>query len=44
MKELHLGSNHEIAVERTDYPPEKVKEILKDEIVAVLGYRAAGSR
>lgn len=42
MKELHLGSEHETAVERTDYPPEKVKAILKDETVAVLGYGVQG--
>jgi ketol-acid reductoisomerase len=42
VKELKLGSNHEIAVERSDYPPEKVKAILKDETVAVLGYGVQG--
>lgn len=42
MKELHLGSEHETAVERTDYPQEKVKAILKDETVAVLGYGVQG--
>ena len=42
MKELHLNGNHETAVERGDYPPAKVKEILKDEIVAVIGYGVQG--
>jgi len=42
MKELHLNGNHETAVERGDYPPAKIKEILKDEIVAVIGYGVQG--
>ena len=42
MKELTLGSNHETAVERSDYPPAKVKEILGGETVAVLGYGVQG--
>jgi ketol-acid reductoisomerase len=42
MKELKLGDNHEIAVERSDYPPEKVKAILAPETVAVIGYGVQG--
>ena len=42
MKELKLGSITETAVERSDYPPEKVRQILKDETVAVLGYGVQG--
>jgi ketol-acid reductoisomerase len=42
MKELHLNGNHETAVERGDYPPAKIKEILKDEVVAVIGYGVQG--
>ncbi len=42
MKELKIGSITETAVERKDYPPEKVKAILKDEVVAVLGYGVQG--
>lgn len=42
MKELTLGSNHEIAIERNDYPPEKVKQILGNETVAVIGYGVQG--
>ncbi len=42
MKELHLGNNHETAVERNDYPPAKIKEILASETVAVLGYGVQG--
>jgi ketol-acid reductoisomerase len=42
MKQLKLGDSVETAVERSDYPPEKVKAILKDETVAVLGYGVQG--
>src|SRR6188508_1807706 len=42
MKELKLGSNTETAVERSDYPPEKVRQVLGDETVAVLGYGVQG--
>src|SRR5438034_4558607 len=42
MKETTLGNIHETAVERTDYPPEKLKAILAPETVAVLGYGVQG--
>jgi ketol-acid reductoisomerase len=42
MKEIRIGSTIEQCVERSDYPPEKVKQILKDEVVAVLGYGVQG--
>jgi ketol-acid reductoisomerase len=42
MKELILGSNRETAVERSDYPPDKVRAILASETVAVLGYGVQG--
>ncbi len=42
MKELKIGNVTETAVERSDYPPEKVRCILKDETVAVLGYGVQG--
>src|SRR5438034_8533037 len=42
MKETTLGNIHETAVERTDYPPEKLKAILGPETVAVLGYGVQG--
>ncbi len=42
MKELTIGSITETAVERTDYPPERVRQILKDETVAILGYGVQG--
>jgi ketol-acid reductoisomerase len=42
MKELKLGDNRETAVERSDYPPERVRQILANETVAVLGYGVQG--
>jgi ketol-acid reductoisomerase len=42
MKELILGNNRETAVERSDYPPDKVRAILAGETVAVLGYGVQG--
>jgi ketol-acid reductoisomerase len=42
MKELKISGLTETAVERSDYPPEKVREILKDETVAVIGYGVQG--
>ena len=42
MKETTINNYPETAVERSDYPPEKVRSILKDETVAVLGYGVQG--
>jgi ketol-acid reductoisomerase len=42
MKDMKIGNTHEVAIERSDYPPEKVRQILKDETVAVLGYGVQG--
>ena len=42
MKETTINGIRETAVERSDYPPEKVRAILKDETVAVLGYGVQG--
>src|SRR3954453_19997609 len=42
VKEMIVGDTREVAVERADYPPAKVKQILKDETVAVLGYGVQG--
>ena len=42
MKELQISGLTETAVERADYPPERVKSILKDETVAVVGYGVQG--
>jgi ketol-acid reductoisomerase len=42
MREIRIGNTIEQCVERSDYPPERVKQILKDEVVAVLGYGVQG--
>src|SRR3954468_17652595 len=42
MKEIRIGNTVEQCIERSDYPPEKVKRILAPETVAVLGYRVQG--
>ena len=42
MKELHISGLHETAVERADYPPDKVRSILGGETVAVIGYGVQG--
>ena len=42
MKEIRVGEFVEYAVERSDYPPEKIREILGNETVAVLGYGVQG--
>src|SRR5215211_2760564 len=42
MKEIRIGDTVEQCVERADYPPDKVRQILKDETVAVLGYGVQG--
>lgn len=42
MKELNLGGVRETAIERSDFPPEKLKSILSAETVAVIGYGVQG--
>src|SRR6476660_1046027 len=42
MKEIRIGNTVEQCVERSDYPPDRVKQILKSETVAVLGYGVQG--
>jgi len=42
MREIRIGNTTEQCVERSDYPPETIKQILKDEVVAVLGYGVQG--
>ena len=42
MKTIKIGGVEEQVVERTDWPPEKVNDTLKDEIVAVIGYGVQG--
>src|SRR5438067_12049457 len=42
MKEIKIGPTVEQAIERADYPPDRVRQILADEVVAVLGYGVQG--
>src|SRR5262245_33001689 len=42
MRQIKIGKNVETVVERADYPPEKLRAILGNETVAVLGYGVQG--
>jgi len=42
MREIRIGDTVEMAVERSDYPPERIQAILGDQTVAVLGYGVQG--
>lgn len=42
MREIKVGNISETVVERADYPPERIKAILGDETVTVLGYGVQG--
>jgi ketol-acid reductoisomerase len=42
MKEIRIGDTVEVCIERSDYPLDRVRDILKDETVAVLGYGVQG--
>src|SRR5689334_5969588 len=42
MREIKVGDVAETVFERSDYPPEKIKQILANEVVAVLGYGVQG--
>ncbi len=42
MRQIQIGSETETVAERADYPPEKLKAILGNEVVAVLGYGVQG--
>jgi ketol-acid reductoisomerase len=42
MKEIRIGNTVEQCVERSDYPPEKIRQVLGGETVAVLGYGVQG--
>ena len=42
MKKITVGKESETVVERSDYPPEKIKQILANEVVVVLGYGVQG--
>ena len=42
MRQITIGNITETVVERADYPPERIKSILGNETVAVLGYGVQG--
>ncbi len=42
MRQITVGNITETVVERADFPPEKIKQILANETVAVLGYGVQG--
>src|ERR687885_893383 len=42
MRQIKIGDTVESVVERADYPPERIKAILGNETVAVLGYGVQG--
>jgi ketol-acid reductoisomerase len=42
MRKIQVGNIAETAVERADYPLDRVREILKNETVAVIGYGVQG--
>ncbi len=42
MRQIQIGTTKENVVERADYPPERIKAILGNETVAVLGYGVQG--
>src|SRR5581483_5725864 len=42
MRTIQIGNEKEVVVERSDFPPEKLKAILGQEVVAILGYGVQG--
>src|SRR5436190_19211148 len=42
MRTIQIGNSTETVVERSDYPPERIRSILGKETVAVLGYGVQG--
>jgi ketol-acid reductoisomerase len=42
MRKIQIGNSAETVVERADFPPERIKAILGNETVAVLGYGVQG--
>src|SRR2546421_3311790 len=42
MRKIKIGDFEETVVERSDYPPERIRQILGNETVAVLGYGVQG--
>lgn len=42
MRQIQIGDSKETVIERADYPPERIKAVLGNETVAVLGYGVQG--
>src|SRR5207245_30385 len=42
MRQIQIGDSKETVIERGDYPPDKIRAILGNETVAVLGYGVQG--
>jgi ketol-acid reductoisomerase len=42
MRTIQIGNSKETVVERSDYPPERIKSILGKETIAILGYGVQG--
>ena len=42
MRTIQVGNVTETVVERSDYPPARIKKILGDETIAVIGYGVQG--
>jgi ketol-acid reductoisomerase len=42
MRQIKIGETTETVIERSDYPPEKIRQILGNETIAVLGYGVQG--
>src|SRR3954447_22425822 len=42
MRKIQIGNSAENVVERADFPPERIKAILGNETIAVLGYGVQG--
>jgi ketol-acid reductoisomerase len=42
MRQIQVGDSAETVVERSDYPPERIRQVLGQETVAVLGYGVQG--
>src|SRR5437868_9983318 len=42
MRQIKVGDTVETVVERSDYPPERLRQVLGNETVAVLGYGVQG--
>src|SRR5436190_24129117 len=42
MRQIQIGGVSETVVERSDYPPERLRQVLGNETVAVVGYGVQG--